>query len=750
MLHYATTLHYNCQVLKTSPSLELGLDVRFPFKFTRRALPLALAASAIFPEAYSAETERSSSPGSSIVLDAIEVQAAPDSPTNSLDPSSTLSGKELMLKSAATLGATLQNELGVANATFGPNVGLPLIRGQHGPRTRVMVNGLGTHDASAMSPDHGTTVESLLAKEIKVLRGPATIRNGGGAIGGAVEITDGRIPERLPTKTKVTTQLRFNTNHDERIMATELLTKAGQIAFHADVHGRKSNNIHIPGMAIDQDAFTQLFYVPSPNNTHRYTGNTNAHSDGGSMGISLFGEMGYVGMSISRYSNNYGIPLGPAHCHGPCTGNAAEADNVRIDLHQERLDLKGELFLPWEWLESISFRIGKSRYHHDELSNGIQQTRFQNDVTESRLEFTHALHARVSGTLGFHGIDREFSALGVEAFVPSTSIDTKGVYLIETIDLNPWQVELGLRKEQVKLDPSPQTVYFGPISHTEVFPTRKLAPESYTLAVKRMHSTGSITVNRWIAKRAPDVQELYALGPHLATRTYDFGNQDLDIETLNGWDIRFQQRLGKLEGNLNLFKYSAKNYIYQQNEGLYETDAAIPHPVMRCANPATCLITTRHSQQDARFHGYEAEMGLPLHIPGLRKFRASVFADQVRGMLDDDTHVPRLTPARHGLLIQAGMGKWDGEIRLTHMRAQKRTGTMPMNDEIVLEPGTDSYNKVDIALRRSIEVPNWFTGDLFINMRNITNAEIRNSTSFLRYYTPELGRNIEIGMRIDL
>ncbi|MFL9711832.1 TonB-dependent receptor [Methylobacillus sp. Pita1] len=724
-----------------------------PSRSCRLAALVSLAFPGAFLSVLAFAAEKASEEGPSIVLDAIEVQAAPEELTNSLDPSSTLSGKELMLKSAATLGATLQDELGVANATFGPNVGLPLIRGQHGPRTRVMVNGVGTHDASAMSPDHGTTVESLLAKEIKVLRGPATIRNGGGAIGGAVEITDGRIPERLPAKTKVTTQLRFNTNHDERIMATELLTKAGQVAFHADVHGRESNDIHVPGMAIDEAALAYMWMEPpGDKNTHGYTGNTNARSKGGSVGASIFGEMGYMGVSLSHYANNYGIPMGLPHSHPGAP--VVDAERVRIDMEQERIDLKGELFLPYEWLESIALRIGKSRYHHDELSSGIAQTRFNNDVIEHRLEFNHRLFPNLTGTLGFHGINRDFSALGVEAFVPESKIDTKGFYLIETLDFNPWQLEFGFRKEKSKINADVQPVHIGTIPRTNPAIKKEFSPESYTLALKRTYKTGSITINRWIARRAPDIQELAAFGPHLATKTYDVGNGYLETETLNGWDIRLQQKLGKLDTNLNLFKYSAENYIYQQNYGfmiLMESGFYYPK-TGRAKCDGSCMFNMRYEQQDARFYGYEAEVGLPLQIPGMRKFRASVFADQVRGMLDDNTHVPRLTPARHGLLIQAGIGKWDGDIRLTHVRAQTRTGTMPTGegDEMMPEPGTDSYNKVDIALRRSIEVSNWFTGDLFINMRNITNAEIRNSTSFLRYYTPELGRNIEIGMRIDL
>lgn len=84
----------------------------------------------------------------------VEVQGRREAPvSNALAPESSLGGVRLRNHAASTLGATLQNELGTANASFGPNVGLPLIGGQGGARVRDMAGGLGTHDASTLSAD---------------------------------------------------------------------------------------------------------------------------------------------------------------------------------------------------------------------------------------------------------------------------------------------------------------------------------------------------------------------------------------------------------------------------------------------------------------------------------------------------------------------------------------------------------------------------------------------------------------------
>src|SRR3954467_14924847 len=113
-------------------------------------------------------------------------------------PVNLLSGADLQNASAATLGETLNGQLGVSSASFGPGVGLPIIRGQSDNRVKVMQDSVGSMDASAASPDHAVTLEPLLANKIEVLRGPAALRYGSGAIGGVVNVLDNRIPSKLP------------------------------------------------------------------------------------------------------------------------------------------------------------------------------------------------------------------------------------------------------------------------------------------------------------------------------------------------------------------------------------------------------------------------------------------------------------------------------------------------------------------------------------------------------------------------
>ena len=52
---------------------------------------------------------------------------------------------------------------------------MPVIRGLSGVRVLLSQDGIAAWDASAMSPDHASTVEAVLTERIELLRGPSTV-----------------------------------------------------------------------------------------------------------------------------------------------------------------------------------------------------------------------------------------------------------------------------------------------------------------------------------------------------------------------------------------------------------------------------------------------------------------------------------------------------------------------------------------------------------------------------------------------
>ncbi len=81
-----------------------------------------------------------------------------------------LFGDALARQVGNNIGDTLTRLPGISNASFGQNVGRPVIRGQQGGRVGVLNDGLNSFDASAVSQDHAVASEPFIADRIEVLR----------------------------------------------------------------------------------------------------------------------------------------------------------------------------------------------------------------------------------------------------------------------------------------------------------------------------------------------------------------------------------------------------------------------------------------------------------------------------------------------------------------------------------------------------------------------------------------------------
>lgn len=740
--------------------LLIAADLRCASR-SRRAVCVVLLPGlvAVLPLYASAQTQAPASPpqATGAAPQSVEVRGRRELETGT-EPGSTLRGATLSNRLDSTLGGTLQNELGTANASFGPNVGLPLIRGQGGSRVRAMVGGMGVHDASTVSADHGVMVEPALAQSITVWRGPATIRFGGGAIGGAVEVEEGRLPYQR--REQVDSVLTLRAGQGRTLLGVARLdgpvadTPAGALVWHADVHRRQQADTPVPGLAIDEDAVRQQFQLLNTRNTSGYIGNTRSHTQGGAGGLGLVGGLGNVGVLVSTLRQDYGIPPGGhSHTHPTVPGQPRvdRQDEVRIQARQDRIDMRADWALPGQPGRSWSLRLAHVVYAHDEIDSGRLSTTFRNDVDEARLELQQRWSASFSGSFGLQAQQREFSALGDEAYVPRTEIQGGALFTVQRWQQGPWQVEGGLRAERQQYRPQAEHLVLGlPVS----FPPRRFWPSSASLAVQRSYGRdaaradtdtdagqGAITLTHWQVGRAPDVQELYAAGPHLATRTFDFGNSALGLETLHAWDLAWVHRQGAFTLRANAFGYRSPNYIYQRTLGwFYEQEEGQPQAV--CARLDNCLPATKREQASARFHGYEAELAWTEQQAG-GHWKAALFSDLVRGSLSSGSDVPRLPPQRYGLSLESTSGPWNGQLRLTRGRAQTRPGDN--------ETPTAAFTRLDAGLRWTAATPPVGAGmTLFVVGRNLGNQSIRNSSSFLRNYAPEPGRMVELGLELAL
>ena len=663
------------------------------------------------------------------------------------DPIQKLESRELRVRTGETLGKTLERELGVSNLSYGPGVGQPVIRGMSGPRVRIMQNGIGAHDLSALSPDLAIAFETMLAESITVLRGPATLRYGGNAIGGMVDIKHQRIPEKIPLNGVAgRMDFRYDHNSADKAGMFGLDVGKGMFAIHVDYFQRSSNNTHIPGTALDEAAIRQQFQVDPSTNSTNVIQNSHSNSQGGSAGISLIGKHGHLGGSYHEMVRNYGIPPGvPGHTEAGRT----EQEAIRIDMSQRRYDLDGLWKTYWPALPKVKAKLSYIDYDHKDYDKSVTDrssslTRFNNSVWESRLEMNHQRGGWLDGTFGMQWQNRTFAATGIETFTPAANIDSLGFFVTETVFITDrLNLEMGARIENQTTTPKSDEIRLAGVSGALPLPNA-LNYLTYSLAASLNYEImpqTSLYLNWQRAQRAPDVQELFASGPHFATRSYEIGRLNLSAEQTNHYELGLRFTGKHVSFHTNGYYKSIQDFIYLENQGFFFNFAPDPPRFqLTCANLRNCLPVFGYQANTANFAGYEAEitahprLGLPINP------RLTLFSDYVRGWFQNDAFgdVPRLPPLRFGGEIGFQWTQWRGGLRYTHALEQNRPG--------ILETETPSYHRLDLDLSYDWKMSDHRKILFFAKLSNMTNMTIRNSTSFLRNFAPEAGFSAQVGM----
>jgi iron complex outermembrane receptor protein len=617
-----------------------------------------------------------------------------------LTPATVLSGDALRNKLEPSLGNTLSRELGVSSSAFGAGASRPIIRGLEGPRIRILQNGMSVLDASSLSNDHAVGVEPSTARQIEILRGPAALLYGSGAIGGLVNVVNDRIPTMLAPRLTGEADVRFGTADREKSLSFSVDGSSGPIGLHLDGNLRDTDDYKIPGFAILNDPTSAQGRLPSSF--------TRANSLG--LGASHIADWGHIGASVGVKNDRYGIPTD---------------EQSFITLSQTRLDLDSLILQPLAGFESLKLKLGHTDYQHTEnLQDGTPATHFKNRALETRWELAHQPLAGWRGTLGMQTENSQYSALAADGSgpqtVPITRSSSLAGFLVEERDFGPIRASGGIRLESVKRRPDASAG----------LPDRSFSLGSYSIGGLWTFTPGySVGSTLSIAQRAPAIEELYSNGPHESTRTFDIGDAGLRSENSRNIELTVQKTEGLVRWKANIFENRVKNFVYGRTDGTLVDDDGNP-------DTAGEFIQRFWSQANATIHGAELEVSYNLRGEGL-SLRG--FADTSRGTLDGAGSLPLQPATRFGIDADFKQGPWRTGIGLLRARAQDRLAAF----ETTRTPG---YTQLDAHLSYSQRVgTTQWTG--FVLAKNLLNQDIRLSTSVLKNVAPLSGRSLIVGVR---
>ena len=689
-------------------------------------------------------------------------------------PVQVLSGEALVHRRQGGLGETLAGFPGIHLDNFGGGASRPVIRGQTVPRIEILSDGANLFDASSVSPDHAITTDPLLLDGIEILRGPAATRYGGNALNGAINLIDSKVPKALPADNLTgAMEVRYGTGDEEKTTVGRVTAGIGQFAVHAEGSSRSSEDYEVPS-AYGSDKLRDSF----------------ADNSSASFGASWITPKGYIGAAYTRQESEYGLP-GHSHINGVCHTHGADLHcaahdefddpfgssddhTAFIDLHSERVDVRGEYSDLIPGFEAIRLRGSYTDYVHDEIDGPALFSRYTNEVWDGRIELTHEPLLGFTGTFGAQYTEGTFTGININdlhdegtgyGFVEGSDFlsENIGVFLSERRAFGPLEIELAARKDWLRrrtvapefnippayqatierlervrnLPPGGYAQSQRENLETNLFPPVRLNPLSASIGATWNLGNGySAALSLAHTERVPNVRELYAYGNNLATNSYEVGLSQTSrassafpeprtdvLETSESVNLTFRKTGGPIEFEIGLFHQDIDDYLFAR---LIETEieTGIPH---------NYLVYTA---ADASFTGVDGQISYRF----TPQSQLTVFGDYVGSSLkSEDDKLPRIPPGRLGARYDFTSGPVSADVEYYH--------TFEQDEVASYETPTDGYDMLNVTLSYRFNLGGAKDVELYVRGTNLLNELAFAHTSFVKDQSPLRGRNIALGTR---
>lgn len=639
-------------------------------------------------------------------------------------------------QSGSTLGEALKQELGVYSNSFGAGSSRPVIRGQEGARVKVTQNATETIDVSSLSPDHAVTVDPQLAEKIDIIRGPSTLLYGAGSVGGLVNVTDSKIPSKMPVNGQEGhVGVRYNSGNDEKLANAGVTIGLGSnVALRVEGLTREANDYISPNYFHEHEE--------GDFEKERRVGNTFAESDNVNVGLSWIGERGFAGVSYSNRKDKYGLPghsheyeachlhdlklhcepheeedhdhehedehghdHGHSHGHGHDEHDHEHGAGPWIDLKSERYDFRSELKDPFAGFKKLRAQASYTDYQHDEIEGDEAMTTFKSKGYDGRIELVHNPLAQWEGVWGVQASQQKLDITGEEALFAPNKTQKYSLFGLEHRQFGDVHVELGTRFDHQKIEiDSTQKDYDGNAFSVSGAANWEFIPD-YTLSLSASHQ-----------QRLPSAQELYSHGGHFATNTYELGDENLDKEKSNNVELGLHYEGDKLSYHVHLYHNWFDNYIYARTLDQYKNFRLI-----------------QYSQDEAKFYGTEAAIAYQFNDV----YNASLFGDYVRGKIDNE-NAPRVPAGRLGTRVTANFDdNWSGSAEYSHVFNQDKFAAY--------EKETKGYNMVNVGVAYRYPLANKQEAKVYLNANNLLDETVYEHSSFLSNI-PQIGRNFVVGI----
>jgi iron complex outermembrane recepter protein len=610
-------------------------------------------------------------------------------------PAQAMNAENLQRKAAPSLGEILDGNPGVATRSFGSAPARPVIRGMDGDRVLVMQNGERMGDLSATAVDHAVALDPLSMERVEVIRGPASLMYGSGAIGGVVNMFSHDMPREWDAGTRATIASHVSTVNS---MGAGLISaRHGNDRFAATgrMIYRNGGDLQTPEGRLPDTAIDNLTF---------------------GAGVGYRSGRLETGLSMTGMNYTYGLP------------EAIDDVDESIEIRMNRFNIQSISTVQLGgFFDHAEVRLHYTDYNHDEIEIEKLETdllqeeveiSFSQQTVSSSLVLRHRPVGAMEGAIGLSFNRSQLEVGGADALTPNASGYFLAGYLYEEISLSrPLTLKTGLRLEWKETFVKPNELF----PDEDEFEDRSDLVFSGALGLNYSPNenwTAGVQVAR--AYRTPTIEELYSFAPHSAAGSFDVGDPTLGNEFSIGSDLFVEHRNNRFRAQLSLFANRIDNFVDFTPTGTVHEPSGLP--------------VFEYRSKDAILFGFEFDSEFALSD----KVSAGLGFDYVRGRERDGdrNNLTFIPPFRTHLQVMYDNGTWWVGPRARFVNRQEKTAPNEEATDGYLLAGADAGYRLGHGFTFTLRLDN------LLNERyrdHLSRVENRNA--------PMPGRNLNAMLR---
>ena len=666
-----------------------------------------------------------------------------------------LKGRELLAARGLSLGESLQKINGVTVLQTGNNIYKPVIQGLHSSRILILNNGI-RQEGQQWGSEHAPEIDPYVANRLTVVKGAASVRYGGDAIGGVVLVEPRLLQYKKDLKGEI--NLAAFSNNRQGVVSAMVegsLDKKETTSWRLQGTFKKGGNARTPSYWLKNSGVEEA-------NMSAAVGWRKKNS-----GLEAF---------YSLFNTTLGIFSG-AHI-----GNLTDLQNVilaqeppaairnasfsyRIERPYQTVQhqlFKFKAFNEIPNKQRISFTLSSQyniRKEYDIVRSETESPQLELDLFTNMgdLVWEHFSNKSLKGSVGLNAM-HQINSINYRYFVPNYNSLDLGIWAAEKYQTNNWQFEMGVRydhRNRFKIfdnDKEPYNLLTGNVLLPgSPYGTKVFSGLSGTGVVAyAFNETVRASFTMSSAWRSPQINELFSNGLHHGAARIEKGNSNLKTE-------RAYNILGTLI--INKEKWEAEWGVYNKwiNDFIFLKPTYPALLTIRGAFPAF-----EYAQTNALLSGsdlsvlYKINNHLVAHAKGslMRAFDKTAATWLIQ--------MPANRYESELEYIFADGKNWkQSSVKFTvqHVTEQKRvppTGNIEVKDlqgitrmqsDYIAPP--DAYTLVNIEAATARLIKNKKI-DLVVAVTNLFNISYRDYMNSFRYFSLDRGRNISFKIKHTL